>query len=397
MRDNTLASQSSSQTALGWVRSYQMSLFGETSAEEAPRYLTDQLITYIGNKRALIPEIDEVVTRIKKRLGKPCLRVLDAFSGSGVVARYFKRHSNYLATIDIEDYAAVVSRCYLTNRSAVKPRALLNIIADLNKHVDCADLPMGFIEEMYAPLCEDNICKNDRVFYTRRNARRIDNYRRMIGLVSDEYRDLLLGPLLSEASVHANTSGVFKGFYKDRNTKIGRFGGTNGDALKRILGDIQLKSPILSNFECEVQVFQGDANAIAPNITNLDVVYLDPPYNQHPYGSNYFMLNLVVNYKKPTRVSKISGIPVNWRRSEFNRKSGSQAHFRSLIESLNSKFILVSFNDEGFISRDAMVSMLERIGKVEVINIKYNTFRGCRNLKNRATHVTEQMFLTERT
>ena len=47
-----------------------------------------------------------------------------------------------------------------------------------------------------------------------------------------------------------------------------------------------------SNFDSELEIFQEDTVGLSKKLQNLDVVYLDPPYNQHPYGSNYFMLNL---------------------------------------------------------------------------------------------------------
>lgn len=369
-------------------------LFGEV--EEDPRYLTNQLLTYIGNKRSLIKEIGMAMEYIKKRLGKERLRILDAFSGSGVVSRFFKKHACHLATIDLEAYAAVVARCYLRNRTTIHMDELEDIITDLNEKVDSSDFPPGFIEEMYSPRCENNITREDRVFYTKRNARRIDNYRRLLDFVPEVYKDLVLGPLLSEASVHANTSGVFKGFHKNRHTKIGQFGGTNEDALARIVGEIRLSPPILSRFDCAVEVFQGDANMIAPGIRDLDVAYLDPPYNQHPYGSNYFMLNLIVEYKAPEKVSKVSGIPENWNRSDYNNRTRSKFSFRELVDGLDSRFILVSFNDEGFISREEMLNMLQQVGLVKVIDIKYNIFRGCRNIQNRSIHVTEQLFIVER-
>jgi len=367
-----------------------------TVLEDTPGYLTDQLLTYLGNKRALIPEIDKAVRSVKSRLGKERLRVLDAFSGSGVVARYLKRHAAYLVAIDIEDYAAVVARCYLRNRGTLDMPALAALIDELNESVDTAALPPGFIEELYAPRCEETITARDRVFYTRRNARRLDNYCRLIEKAPAGYRDLLLGPLLSEASVHANTSGVFKGFHKDRNTKKGQFGGTNADALTRIRGDISLSPPVLSRFECEVAVFQGDCNAVAPTIPDLDLAYLDPPYNQHPYGSNYFMLNLLVNYVRPEKISPVSGIPADWRRSQYNVRSRAQDSLRELLTSLQTRFLLISFNDEGFISREEMAALLENMGKVEVVDIPYNTYRGCRNIRKRPVHVTEQLFLVER-
>ena len=296
----------------------------------------------------------------------------------------------------MEDYAYVVSRCFLRNKSTINIKSIQGMVQNLNACVDKQDLPTGFIEELYAPRCENNISKNDRVFYTRRNARRLDNFRRMIDALPEDEKIMLLGPLISKASIHANTSGVFKGFHKDRNSKIGRFGGTNADALKRILGDIVLEVPILSRFECDVEVLQGDTNKIATEVKNIDLAYLDPPYNQHPYGSNYFMLNLLVTYKRPNKISEISGIPFDWRRSDYNVRSLAKNRFRELIESLDAKFILVSFNNEGFIAQPEMLSMLSKVGKVDVLDIMYNTFRGCRNINNRNIHVTEHLFIVEK-
>ncbi len=368
---------------------------GDKNAEH-PDYLSKQLITYIGNKRSLLGHIDKAVSRVKERLGKPRLRIFDAFAGSGVVSRFFKRHAERLVSNDLENFAAVAGRCFLHNRSSVDLNRLRNVVDDLNRHVDGADLPLGFIEKLYAPRDENDIQVGDRVFYTRDNARRLDNYRRLLDGVDPAYRDLLLGPLLSEASVHANTSGVFKGFYKDRATGVGKFGGSKGDALVRIKGRIELDAPVLSRFECDVEVYQQDASALAHQLRGLDLAYFDPPYNQHPYGSNYFMLNLLVDYQRPETVSAVSGIPTDWQRSDYNVRSRCLSRLAELIRTVDASFVLVSFNDEGFIAPDEMRQLLTQIGKLEVIEIPYNTFRGSRNLRGRSIHVTEQMFLVEK-
>ena len=200
----------------------------------------------------------------------------------------------------------------------------------------------------------------------------------------------------SETSIHANTAGVFKGFYKDRSTGIGRFGGSNGDALLRIRGAIKLSAQVLSRFECDVEVMQYDANLAASKVENLDLAYVDPPYNQHPYGSNYFMLNLLVHYMRPTEISKVSGIPADWRRSGYNTRGRAFDLLRDLLHRLDSRFLLISFNDEGFIKPDTMMALLRQLGSVQVIDVPYNTFRGSRNLRNRDIYVTEHLFLVER-
>ena len=375
---------------------YQPESNDDCSLAEDPNYLSEQLITYIGNKRALLGQIGKAVMYVKKRTGKEHLRVFDAFSGSGVVSRFLKAHASLIVSNDFEDYAAVVARCYLRNRGSVNFSALSEIVEELNARVADEPLPKGFIETLYAPKDESEITKDDRVFYTTTNARRLDNYRRMIDRILPDFRDLLLGPLLSAASVHSNTAGVFKGFYKDRITGVGQYGGTGSDALKRIKGKIKIEVPVLSKFECDYQVLQDDTNKVASQIKGLDLAYIDPPYNQHPYGSNYFMLNLLVHYKRPDKISRVSGIPSDWRRSGYNVRTKSLPLLEGLLHKIDARFLLISFNNEGFISPDEMRAMLQKIGAVDEFSVRYNTFRGSRNLRNRTLHVTEQMFLVER-
>ena len=353
-------------------------------------YLSQQLITYIGNKRALLDPIESSIVKVRDRLGGRLLRTLDVFSGSGVVSRLLKGHSSYLAANDLEDYAAAVSRCFLANQSEVDWPKVQQCVDEFNRDVS-NKFPRGFIEELYSPRNEARITPRDRVFYTRENARRLDNYRRLLD-TAPSIRHLLLGPLLSKASIHVNTSGVFKGFYKHNG--VGRFGGRGGDALARITGKITLESPILSEHECEYEVFQQDANSISAS--NLDLAYIDPPYNQHPYGSNYFMLNLITNYRRPTDISRVSGIPTDWNRSGYNVKAKAKALLFELLRSLDATYLLVSFSNEGFVTPKDMRSMLGSLGSVHVVEKKYNTFRGSRNLRNRSNHVTEQLFLVER-
>ncbi len=378
------------------MRMRQTSESADEPAGENPEYLTRQLITYIGNKRALLRQIETAVERVKSRMGKKRLRVFDVFSGSGVVSRFFKAHASFLVSNDLEDYAAVIGRCYLRNRGTVDRRAVAALVAELNERVESEPFAPGFIEELYAPRDETNIVKEDRVFYTRDNARRLDNYRRLIESVPAEMRDLLMGSLLSEASIHANTAGVFKGFYKNRRTGLGQFGGSGSDALSRIKGKIELETPILSNFECDYEVLQEDANYAATIRKGFDLAYIDPPYNQHPYGSNYFMLNLLVRYEEPSLISDVSGIPADWRRSGYNVRAQSLALLQDLLANLDALYLLISFNNEGFIRPDEMLTMLNTLGSVELLESRYNAFRGSRNFNARSLHVVEQLFLVER-
>lgn len=372
----------------------QASLLPEAMLGEDPAYLTEQLITYIGNKRTLLNFIGKGLDLVKCKLDKKKLKIADVFSGSGVVSRYAKQYASELVTNDIETYCEVINNCYLTNKSLVNNVELEKICRWLKEEVE-KNLCSGFITELYSPNDEANITSSDRVFYTRRNAKYIDTARQLIDHVPHEFRHLLLAPLLSQASMYANTSGVFKGFYKSRDG-VGQYGGTGKDALSRILKDITVQVPIFSRFECDVTISKNDANAFVKSLCNFDVAYIDPPYNQHPYGSNYFMLNLIVDYKRPIEISKVSGIPTDWNRSRYNVKKDASKALFELVGNCDCKFFLISYNSEGFISPDEFTKGLSSIGHLSVLETPYNTFRGSRNLANRAKHVTEFLYLLER-
>jgi len=364
--------------------------------KENEEYLTSQIITYIGNKRALLDFIGEGIEKIKINLGKTKLDIVDIFSGSGIVARYFKQHANNLYVNDLEGYSKIINECYLTNKDEVDFKELEKWKKHIKNKIEISGLEKGFIAKLYAPANMDDIKSGERVFYTPRNAMFIDTARKLIDDIPPDLKKFFISPLLAEASKHNNTSGVFKGFYKNSTTGIGQYGGDGKNALTRILGDIELQVPVFSNFKTTNFIYQEDANLLVEKLPEVDVVYMDPPYNQHPYGSNYFMLNLINEYVEPTDYSSVSGIPKNWKTSKYNKKKYAKDSMFDLCSRIKSKFLLISFNSEGFISLNEMLEMLTKIGEVEVLEMKYNTFRGSRNLGNRNIHVKEYLYIVKK-
>ena len=366
---------------------------------ENPEYRTAQIITYIGNKRLLIGNIEREVEKISGELGKENLVCADLFSGSGIVARMLKSHSSELIVNDLENYARVISSCYLSNKKAYPEKECEEIRKQLISECSKKKIP-GIITENYAPKDDSNIKPGERVFYTHENALIIDTYRNLIDKYlpdpQDNLRKFFLAPLITEASIHVNTSGVFKGFYKDKNTGIGCFGASGKDALTRILGKIELNPPVFSNFESELTVYQKDAVELSKELPELDVAYLDPPYNQHPYGSNYFMLNLILKNKLDVEISRVSGITQDWNRSQFNKASAALSSLEQIVANLKAKYIIISYNSEGFIGFEEMREMLSRHGSPQIIEIAYNTFRGSRNLSSRSIYVSEYLFILKK-
>lgn len=361
---------------------------------ENKAFLTEQIITYLGNKRSLLEFISKGIDIAKSELKKDKLSSADLFSGSGIVARFLKRHSNFIVANDLELYSKITNQCYLSNADKNLKQELKKWHKILSKNIK-SNTKIGFISELYAPKDDSDIKPGERAFYTTKNANFIDTARQCIDEIPKEFQPFFIAPLLHEASSKANTSGVFKGFYKNQ-TGIGQFGGVGKNALKRIMADMELKLPLFSNFNTEFEIYQKDANALAKEICGLDLVYLDPPYNQHPYGSNYFMLNLIASYKRPNEISKISGIQKEWNRSVYNKKRYAAKAFFELINDLKAKFILISFNSEGFISREVFEKELTKFGTLKTLEQRYNTFRASRNLNSRDIHISEFLYVLKK-
>ena len=95
-------------------------------------------------------------------------------------------------------------------------------------------------------------------------------------------------------------------------------------------------------------------------------------------------------------ISKVSGIAKDWNRSVFNKKSSASKAFFELIANLKAKFVLISFNSEGFINQDEFDKNLNKMGKVHLLRQKYNAYRGSRNLKARNIHVDELLYVLKK-
>lgn len=108
------------------------------------------------------------------------------------------------------------------------------------------------------------------------------------------------------------------------------------------------------------------------------------------------MLNLIVDHRRSEQVSRVSGIPRNWNRSRYNVKKKSLSLLSDLFEKIPARFLLVSFNSEGYVSTNEIRDALERFGSVDEQILKYNTYRASRNLRDRSIHVNEHLFLLDR-
>ncbi|MGC1272113.1 MAG: DNA adenine methylase [Planctomycetaceae bacterium] len=344
-------------------------------------YAFHQLIPYIGNKRRLIDFIDRAVEITELNHGAT---FLDLFAGSGVVSRYAKRRGFRVLCNDWEPYAEAINGCYVacTELPMIRGKSYSETIDELNR------LPgvEGWITRHLCPDDDERIDPaRDRLFYMRKNGLRIDAIREQIavweraGDLTPSQRNCLLAPLLYQACYVSNTSGVFKGFHNG-------WGGRTETALYRIASDLTLRPAVFHDNGFANEVFRQDATELVRKLSGerIDFVYLDPPYNQHPYGSNYHVLNTVTLWDAPPLSPKITGrgdkaaIRTDWRtlrRSRYNHRADAAAEYDRLLESIDARFIATSYSTDGTIPLESLVAANLRRGRVMVLTKGYKRYR----------------------
>lgn len=354
-------------------------------------YLTHQLIPYIGNKRKLLTLLQSAISATGLRDGTFC----DLFAGSGVVSRLAKRMGFRVIANDWEPYSDYINSAYVATNTP-PAFAQLGGMESAFASLNALDPVRGYIARHYCP--EDDECpdyERERMFYTQENGQRIDAMREQIAIWHDESlidpqeEAVLVAPLIYQASYCSNTSGVFKGFHRG-------WGGATKTAWYRIRSRLALTPPILFDNGHENLIFRQDAADIAENIES-DIAYIDPPYNQHQYGSNYHLLNTVALWDKPPVTVHIapevkSAIRLDWRtsrRSPYCSRATAVKSFSSLVARIRARFVLVSYSTDGIMPLESLLETLAKRGALSVVTRRYKRYRVSSQRPSEKPHTTE--------
>lgn len=308
----------------------------------------------------------------------------DPFAGSGVVSRFAKTLGFRVIANDWEPYSETINKAYISTNQPPAFRSLGGMAAAIDKLNELSG-EVGYIASHYCPAREDTYdTVRERMFYTPHNGRRIDAVREQIfrwrqdNVIDEAEEACLLAPLIYQASYCSNTSGVFKGFHKG-------WGGSTQTAWYRIKSKLTLREPVLFDNGLQNLVFREDASALADRIT-CDIAYLDPPYNQHQYGSNYHLLNTIALWDKPEIPPHISdngardkaAIRKDWRtlrRSPYCYTSTALEAFRDLVMRLRAGHLLVSYSTDGIIGVEDLLRTLAERGALRIVRRQYKRYR----------------------
>lgn len=158
----------------------------------------------------------------------------------------------------------------------------------------------------------------------------------------------MIASLLEVVDKHANTASVYGAF------------------LKKLKSSAQktfdfTPAKLLINDQDHI-VYNMDANKLIKQITS-DILYLDPPYNERQYASNYHLLETIAKYDNPVIKGKTGLRDYKEQKSEYCSKSSVKKAFADLIQNAKCKYIFLSYNNEGLLSLEDIKEIMSKKGK----------------------------------
>ena len=306
------------------------------------------MIKYIGSKRLLVPTL---VAMVRECEGVE--RVIDLFSGTSRVGSALKQSGYRVWANDYAHYAHTIATCYVQADAACWEAPAQRLLDELSRLPPAA----GWFTAQF--------CERARYVHPD-NGARVDAIREHIATLDlePELEAIALVALMEAADRVDSTTGVQMAYLKQW--------------AKRAHKQLELRLPKLSSGTGRAT--RGDALDLARSgALEADLIYLDPPYNQHAYLGNYHVWESLVLWDKPELYGVANKrIDCKTRKSPFNSKRKIHAAMAEIIAHARAKWILVSFNNEGYISREEMVALLATRGEVEVVERPFERYVGAK-------------------
>lgn len=335
----------------------------------------DVTMRYIGSKQLLLENIEELLN--KHLIGNE-KTFLDLFAGTNVVGNYFKKDYTIYAN-DMLYFSYVNAKATIENNEPLTFKGLKNLginnpLTHLQSEADKLDhRGCTYYEESYSP-------SGGAMYFTVENAKRIDYIRNTIELWNNnllltegEYY-YLLSSLIEAIPFVSNTTGTYGAYLKHWD--------------KRALKPLELNPIEVIDNQMRNKTFNEDSNELIKKL-KVDIAYIDTPYNNRQYASNYHVLENIARNNKPelTGITKI----FEWSdlKSDYAMKRNALNAMDDLVKNIDATHIILSYNDEGIIPLDELVSLLKGYsvnGKAEVEYIDYRKYKSKVPSKKNSVH-----------
>lgn len=339
---------------------------------------------YIGGKSNLLKDIDDLITQSTGGVNK----IIDLFSGSGAVSSFFKTLGYEIIGNDSLYFSYILSR----------GSTALNVIPDFKNlgvkfpldylnglTLETADFQLEdcFMYQHYSPHGEVI-----RMYFQNDNAIKIDIIRMKIeqwknaGLINEDEYFYLLAALIAAVPYVSNITGVYGAYLKHWD--------------KRTYNPLRLTNPNNICDKGKAIFYNQDCDSLLPTIS-ADVLYADPPYNSRQYLPNYHILETIAKYDRPN-IHGVTGMR-NYgeeQKSAFCSKSGVEMAFRRMIQNANVRYVVISYNSEGLLSKEKLSEICLEFAVKKSFQYKEITYRRYNNVSTKARNVNELLFFFEK-
>ncbi len=350
--------------------------------KENGKYLDIKNRRYYGNKYKLM---DFIESAVNEYIGNDWKVFFDIFAGTGVVAYNFNKIGKKIITNDFLYHNYVALKCWLGTRKYNKSR-IENIIDYLNNLKGSS----GYITENFGNR-----------FFTVENAKKLDGIRKRIeslytskSINKTEYH-ILLTSFFYAADKCANIITQYEAYLKKFNPNLFDKNGkqiTYHGAMRPLI----LKIPSIRTSEnLNNIVYKSDSNELIKKIkTNIDILYIDPPYSSRQYIDNYHLLENIVTWQKPKVYGKARKMDCSSLKSLYSRKTTVLERFSDLIKEAvkKTKFIVMSYSNKGLMSNSEIENILMRFtGRKPIILVK--DYNGCHACTSKVQDNKENLFV----
>jgi adenine-specific DNA-methyltransferase len=308
------------------------------------------VIKYLGSKRRLVPVLAELFQRSGARTA------LDLFTGTTRVAQAFKTAGGVVTAVDTARYAEVFARTWIElDAAAVSPAQCAELAAAVAELNALAGEP-GYVT--------DTFCVQSR-FFQPDNGARIDAIRDAIATDhAGTWREpVLLTALLLAADRVDSTTGVQMAYVKQW--------------APRSYRPLELRMPDL--VAGTGRAVRGDALELVGELGPFDLAYLDPPYNQHRYFTNYHVWETLVAWDRPEHYGvacKRIDARDDATKSAFNRKREMPLALAAAVDAVDAEIVVISYNDESWLTLAELEEMCAARPSAErVVSLAFDSKR----------------------
>lgn len=316
---------------------------------------------YIGSKINLLEEIDTLLAR---HLTGQETTFTDLFAGTNIVGQYFKTKFA-ITSNDLLAFSHAIAKGTIVLNKAPMFNGLKKIgIEDPFKYLQSTDLsnyPGDYVTQNYSPAGVEG-----RMYFQIANAKRIDFIRNQLdawlndGLIDEGEFYYLLDSLLQAIPFISNIAGVYAAYLKHWD--------------KRSYKPLELIPSQLVNNGYENHAFQEDAVKLVKRLKG-DILYIDTPYNNRQYSTNYHVLETIAKNDKPAIHGVTGQRDKDEARSDFAMKRLAKHSMQELLTNLNYSHVVVSYSTDGIIPFDEMVEIMEENALNSHVEVKKVPFR----------------------